>query len=272
LEKDRTKTNNPPLSITVPTFNSEKTIGSCLTSIFDQDYSNIEVIIIDNNSSDKTEEISKKYNCIFLKLKSTKAEARKMGYYHSHGDFVLFIDSDMYLEKDLLKTLINLAENYSLDAIAIDERFPPDSIFHIAKNIEKKCYTNNFDIQSPRFYRKEVLEKVKWDRLDDGWDEYQIFLEVYTTSLKIGTCQKKLYLMENPMNLAKKFHHTKYIRHYKEKYGNEKVITRQFSFRYRFKLLLKAFKISYPYGFLIFMIKFLEMLCYYVGSFVSRFR
>jgi glycosyltransferase involved in cell wall biosynthesis len=272
LEKEGTKTNNPLLSITVPTFNSEKTIGDCLTSIFDQDYCNIEVIIIDNNSSDETEEISKKHNCIFLKLKSTKAEARKMGYFHSHGDFVLFIDSDMYLEKNLLKTLINLAENYGLDAIAIDERFPPNSIFHIAKNIEKECYTDNFNIQSPRFYRKEVLEKVNWDRLDDGWDEYQIFLEVYTTSLKIGTCQKKIYLMEKPINLAKKLHHTKYIRLYKEKYSDKKVITRQFSFRYRFKLLLKAFKISYPYGFLIFVIKFLEMLCYCVGSFVSRFR
>jgi glycosyltransferase involved in cell wall biosynthesis len=271
IENDRTKKMKPLLSITIPTFNSEKTIAYCLSSIFDQGYSNKEVIIIDNNSSDKTEEISKKYNCIFLKLTSTKAQARKMGYDHSHGDFILFLDSDMYLEGGILEDLSNSMKYCSLDAMAIREEFPPNSVFHIAKNIEKKCYTDDFDIQSPRFYRKEVLGNVKWDRIDDGWDEYEIFLEANTANLKIGTCQKKIHLMGDPINFARFVDLGRYKRLYKEKYSGKKVITRQMSFRHRFKLLLPTFKTSYPYGFLVFAIKFSETFCMYVGSLLSWF-
>jgi glycosyltransferase involved in cell wall biosynthesis len=261
----------PFVSITIPTFNSERTIGYCLSSIFDQDYRTMEVVVIDNGSSDRTERISEKYNCTFLKISSTKAQARKIGYYNSRGDFVLFLDSDMCLEKGILKDLTNLVEDYDLDAIAIAETFPPNSALHIAKNIEKECYTNGFDIQAPRFYRKKILKNVNWDRIDDGWDEYEIFLEASAANLKIGTCQKKIYLMQNPVDLVRKLRHGRYRRLYEEKYGSNKVIARQINFRHRLQLLLPVFKTSYPYGLLVLMIKFSEMTCYYVGSLLSRF-
>lgn len=262
-----TKTNTPLISITIPTFNSEKTIHHCLSSIINQSFPSVEVTIVDNYSADKTEEICRKYNCNFLKAVCGKAEARKIGFYHSRGDYVLLLDSDMYLEKDLLSEIIGLIENYNLDAIIISEEFPPKSIFRIARNIEKKCYIEELEIESPRFYRKTSLEHINWDNLDDGWDEYEIFLSAKIAKPKIGTCKKKIYLLEKPINLGKKFHHGKYLKLYKRKYyEKEKVATRQYSLRYRVKLLFKAFKVSYSYGSLLFMIKFLEMLSLYLGS------
>lgn len=256
---------DPFISISIPTFNSEKTIQNCLYSIFDQKLQEIEVIVVDNNSLDKTEQICKRYDCKFLKVSCSKAEARKRGFYESRGNYILLLDSDMYLEKDLLKEILGLIENSHLDAIVIKEQFPPRSIFHVAKNIEKKCYSNELNIEAPRFYRKNILEKVDWDKIDDGWDEYEIFLEAKATSLKIGFCDKSIYLLEKPVDLWKKLHHCQFLKIYNEKYKGKEVITRQFNFRYRSRLLLKSFRISYPYGFLVFTIKFFEMVSCLIG-------
>jgi glycosyltransferase involved in cell wall biosynthesis len=261
------KTNAPLISITIPTFNSEKTIHHCLSSIINQSFPRVEVTIVDNYSADKTEEICRKYNCNFLKVVCGKAEARKIGFYHSKGDYILLLDSDMYLEKDLLNEIISLIENHNLDAIIISEEYPPKSILHVARNIEKKCYIEESEIESPRFYRKTSLEHINWDDLDDGWDEYEIFLSAKIPKPKIGTSQKKIYLLEKPINLGKKFHHGKYLKLYKQKYyEKEKVATKQYNLGYRFRLLFKAFKVSYSYGSFLFIIKFLEMLSLYLGS------
>ena len=56
------KLNNPLISIIIATKNSENYLEKCLKSIFDQEYENFEIIIVDNNSFDKTVEIIKKYN------------------------------------------------------------------------------------------------------------------------------------------------------------------------------------------------------------------
>lgn len=241
-------------------------------SIFNQDFDDFEVIVVDNNSSDNTEGISKKYNCNFLRVSSTKAQARKIGFYQSRGDYLLILDSDMFLERGLLGSLLNsINNNNKLDAITIDEEFPPKSVFHVAKNIEKRCYRDRLDIQSPRFYKRKILDKINWDNIDDGWDEYEIFLETRIPRSRVGTCQKKIYLMEKPVNLGKKLHHGKILKQYKEKYEASKVVGEQFNFRHRFKLLKKAFEISYAYGLLVFIIKFIETFSLYIGSTWSAF-
>ena len=177
----------------------------------------------------------------------------------------------MILGRGLLRSLFNSINNDKFDALTIDEEFPPKSFFHVAKNIEKKCYRDQVDIQSPRFYKRKILANVNWDNIDDGWDEYEIFLEARIPKSRIGMCQNKIYLMEKPVNLAKKLHHGKNLKQYKEKYKASKVVGDQFNFRFRLKLLMKAFEISYFYGLLVFIIKFLETFSFYVGTAWSSF-
>jgi glycosyltransferase involved in cell wall biosynthesis len=182
--------NVPLISITIPTYNSEATINLCLGSIFHQYdaeiISNIEVIVIDNYSSDRTEEICKRYRCKFLRIRCGKAHAREIGFLESTGKYVLILDSDMCMEKGLLKELVGYTEGCNFDAIIINEEFMQKSFVHIARTIEKKCYVNVPEILSPRFYKRHVLEKVSWKRIDDGWDEMEIFLEAQKSSSNIS--------------------------------------------------------------------------------------
>lgn len=78
----------PLVSINIPTYNSEKTLDQCLSSVKNQTYKKIEIIIIDSYSTDRTIEIAKKFSAEILTAESL-ATARKTGVEGSKGKYIL---------------------------------------------------------------------------------------------------------------------------------------------------------------------------------------
>ncbi len=103
------------ISIVVPVYNGEKYISKCLDSLINQSYKNIEIIIINDGSSDNTEKICNKYKEIDSRIKVISIEnggvskARNIGIENATGQFLMFCDSDDYVAKDWCKLLL---ENY----------------------------------------------------------------------------------------------------------------------------------------------------------------
>jgi len=102
----------PFVSIIVAAYNAEKTIEKCLNSLLNLDYPNYEIIVVDNNSSDNTAKIVKKYAektkkiiYLFEKKKGWPA-ARNKGIKYSKAEIVANIDSDCFATRDWLKTLL----------------------------------------------------------------------------------------------------------------------------------------------------------------------
>ncbi len=95
------------VSIIVPVYNSEKTIYKCLDSIINQNYSNIEVILVDDGSIDKSLEICNEYSSkdsrikVYHKENGGVSSARNYGLEKSTGDYISFVDSDDYIEKNM---------------------------------------------------------------------------------------------------------------------------------------------------------------------------
>ena len=107
--------NNPKVSIVVPCYNSEKWIEQCITSALNQDYENIEVIFVDNESTDSSVEIIKKIKSDKLILSSVPNiyphcwdEGREEGIRLSTGDYVLIMGSDDYLEDNFISNCMNV--------------------------------------------------------------------------------------------------------------------------------------------------------------------
>jgi glycosyltransferase involved in cell wall biosynthesis len=89
---------NPPrVSFCIPTLNNEDTIDRCLASIIDQDYPDIEIIIIDGYSKDKTIDIAKKYTSHFYRDVGTYGSGCQTGVEHSTGEIIALFDSDIVL-------------------------------------------------------------------------------------------------------------------------------------------------------------------------------
>jgi len=115
--------NNPLVSVICPLYNAEKVLGKCIKSVLMQDYKNIELILVNDGSTDKSLKICEKYAMrdkrVFVidKPNAGRNLARKDGVLHACGEYVFFIDNDDYIEKDAIAKLVNLAEEYSLDMV-----------------------------------------------------------------------------------------------------------------------------------------------------------
>lgn len=108
------------VSIIIPVYNVEKYIGRCLKSVTEQTYTKLEILIIDDGSTDNSLKICEEYKkkderiTIFHKKNGGVSSARNIGIKHATGDYLIFIDSDDYLQKEMIEQLYNnLIENYA---------------------------------------------------------------------------------------------------------------------------------------------------------------
>lgn len=107
----------PKVSIIVPVYNAEKYIGKCLESILNQTYKNIEVIVVNSGSTDKSEEIIKQYeNIKYIEAGNNGVSvARNIGIENLTGEYFCFVDADDYIDENLIEKLsIYMQENYDL--------------------------------------------------------------------------------------------------------------------------------------------------------------
>ena len=103
------------VSIIVPMYNSEKYIVRCIDSLLEQSYENIEIIVVDDGSSDNGVDIIKKYSDnrinIYQKKNEGVSATRNFGIEKSNGDFLLFVDSDDYVSKDIVEIMVDKIKN-----------------------------------------------------------------------------------------------------------------------------------------------------------------
>lgn len=107
----------PKVSFCIPTLNNEDTIEACLSSIIAQDYPDIEIVVVDGYSKDKTVEIAKKFTDTILFDSGTYGSACQTGFKHSSGKIIALFDSDLIIpHKSWLREAIryfNYAPNIS---------------------------------------------------------------------------------------------------------------------------------------------------------------
>lgn len=106
---------NPEISIVVPMYNSSYFIKDCIESVLKQDFTNYELLLIDDHSTDETMEICKSYiedKRIKLLCNEGKgvSSARNLGIMKSTGSYITFVDSDDVLEQTFLSKLLNIAK------------------------------------------------------------------------------------------------------------------------------------------------------------------
>src|SRR3989339_765028 len=94
------------VSIIIPTKNSGKTIRKCLKSVRDQSYPNIEIVVVDNFSLDHTLKIAQKYADYVFSAAPERSAQRNYGVHKCTGEYVMIVDSDMYLSLNVIKECV----------------------------------------------------------------------------------------------------------------------------------------------------------------------
>lgn len=111
------------VSVIVPIYNTEGYLHECIDSILQQTYKNIQVILVDDGSTDGSLEICKAYMekderiMLIQKAHSGLVEARKAGVGQARGEYCIFVDSDDWIAENLLESVLPLTDNGSVDIV-----------------------------------------------------------------------------------------------------------------------------------------------------------
>lgn len=182
---------DPLVSVTITTKNEEKNIENCIKSILEQTYKDIEIIVVDNNSTDKTKEIALKYtNKVFDKGPERSAQRNYGMIDKSNGKYVMFIDADMILAPDVVWNCIKKIENEDIDALWVPEIVLGNNFFSKCRRFERTFY-NGTVIDGARFFKKDIFIEV------GGFDISMSGPEDWDIDKKLKTKNKKLKLLEN---------------------------------------------------------------------------
>lgn len=126
------------LSIVIPVYNTEKYLAQCVNSVIEQPYEHLEVILVDDGSTDNSgklcDEFEQKDNRIKVihKENGGLSSARNTGIKHITGDYVLFVDSDDFIEKNSILMIVEFLKNYSTPDVVFLEAYK----FYEKNNIE----------------------------------------------------------------------------------------------------------------------------------------
>lgn len=148
------------ISIIIPIYNTEKYLERCLQSLINQDYKNIEIILINDGSKDNSLAICDKYKnnddrIILIDKKHTGvSDTRNVGIKVATGDYIGFVDSDDYIDKDMFKNLINGAEKYNCDIAMCD--------LIETNNINDKV--KKYKLKYIQMDKKQALEQLLYDK------------------------------------------------------------------------------------------------------------
>lgn len=152
--------NNPLVSVIVPVYNVEKYIEECLDSIINQTYQQIEIIIVEDGSTDESPKRIQKYltddRIIFIEQKNKGLSgARNTGMIRATGKYVLFVDSDDYIDITLLSDLVPKMEENQLDLIRFNGMAFTDGM---KKKINQKYYDFSHRLMENYIYQEDSFK------------------------------------------------------------------------------------------------------------------
>lgn len=165
------------ISVIIPVFNSEKYLDQCIRSVLNQSFRDFELILVNDGSTDKSIEICNQFAerdkriKVFTQKNKGVSTARNLGLENSKGEWINFIDSDDYVEKNYLNDfVVNLKPNVNLYlqgmlGLMKDGRFVTVIDYKTHSEIDRNTFLKSYNIMpfffgpTCKLFRKEIIEK-----------------------------------------------------------------------------------------------------------------
>lgn len=216
VEENKIKDESIKISAIIPAYNAEKEITKTVKSILQQNYSNFEIIIVNDGSTDKTKEICKQLQesdsriILYNKKNEGVSVARNYGKEKANGEYIIFIDSDDYIEKNTFYDCVKeIKNNNSIDILKFGYvrqcgkykkkyEFVTNSQKIILKeDYEKKNIYNNI-VATADFYniwntmfKKELIKNLTFDVKLKYAEDYYFMVQAVLQS-------NSIYFIPNP--------------------------------------------------------------------------
>ena len=204
--------NKDLISIVVPIYNVEKYLKTCIDSIINQTYTNLEIILVDDGSLDNCGKICDEYKITDKRIKVVHkkngglSDARNAGIDVSTGKYIAFIDSDDYVAENYIEILYNLCiENNVLlsecnykrvqSSDKIETKQDKETCIYTGKEMSKRLYTEDCIrtiVVWNKLYKSELFNELRFPKGKINEDEFTIYKIFYNID-KVAITKEKLY-------------------------------------------------------------------------------
>lgn len=201
---------NPRVSLIIPTYNCEKYIDDFMKSVINQTYSNVEIIIVNDGSTDRTENICRDYAKtderikIISKKNGGQASARNRALDICTGEYIAFADSDDILADDYIDTMVGLALENDADLVqggyikfwkeySVSEDGMGVEKYNTSEALKEFCLQKKF-VPAPwgKLIKRQTWGEVRFPE-DMGYEDYAIMYKVIGRAVNIVYSSKQIY-------------------------------------------------------------------------------
>lgn len=201
-------------SVIIPIYNAEKTLARCLDSILRQQFSDYELLLINDGSTDDSDAICREYastySCVryFAKENGGVSSARNLGLEQAKGEYILFVDSDDYVSEDYFALLSHTLESNAVDLLMFGYRnfggastewdtgvFCEETESGVAKRISFAVCQYLFSSLLSKAFKRQIIERdnIRFSN-DLAIGEDQAFIFTYAMHIRsIGSIENHLY-------------------------------------------------------------------------------
>lgn len=165
------------VSFIVPTRNSARTIAACLSSVRGQTYGDVELIVVDNSSTDGTSDIASDLADRLISAGPERSAQRNIGARQSTGEFLIFLDSDMVVPPTLAQDVVaEFARDAGVQALVIPERAVGEGFWARCRSLEKDLYVGAADVEAARAFRRTAFESAGGydERIHGGGEDWDL--------------------------------------------------------------------------------------------------
>lgn len=220
--------NDNLVSIIITSKNEGDVIEKLLESITRQTYKSLEIILVDNNSTDNTLKIAKKFKKVKIFNQGPERSAqRNFGGKVSKGKYLLFLDADMKLSLKVVEECVKIAQSSkNIGSVVIPEQSEAYTFWEKVKAFERSFYNEKGDsiTDAARFFKREIFKKAGgYDETITGPEDWDLPETIRELGYKDGRITDKIYHRERATSLLvlfkKKFYYGLYVHKYLKKHN-----------------------------------------------------
>jgi len=211
------------ISFVVPTRNSARTLEACLGSLRAQTHPDVEVVVVDNCSTDGTVDIARRCADRFATCTRERSAQRNEGTARSTGDVVVFIDSDMVLEPQVATAIDDVFRAQpDVGALVIPERSFGDGFLVRCRVLEKDLYVGAGDVEAPRAFRRPVIDAIGgWNESLTACEDWELAERTADSGTGVGRVDAWIWHDEGRIRLRTTFAKKRYYGHWIDQYLRE---------------------------------------------------
>lgn len=182
------------ISVIVAIYNIEDYVSECISSIINQTYTNLEIILVDDGSTDSSGKICDNFQkkddriAVIHKKNGGLSDARNAGIKECSGDYITFIDGDDFVSPIMYETMIKLLNNKDNQIIVCAPAFNNQDLINDISQTKQKCITENSDNAIKYIFNDYICGNYAWNKiysssLFDGikYPKGKYFEDIYVT-------------------------------------------------------------------------------------------